>query len=308
MRSGVSLNFPQIYEGEWGVSYFWYWLNWIARLDVLVLALMLTYVIVLFSRALYRYHFAPRAPGSDSANREYREFIAELCTKAGSIKAIACAAPYVGLVGTCYGISSVFRGFAMEKHMVQIIETSIAAVSLVPTAAGILVAVPAICFHNYLRTRIELLRSAVFTGELVSQKFPLAKQFSVVPAFALIAAPLLAILVAAYTTFASFRPPRGFGIELASAYYGRTNDHRLVVLRVNDAGKLFLNSERLDRSGLAGRLSQVYGIEGHRALCLLADEGVPFQTVANVLDTVENTPTKITVLLATPQSPRCSLP
>jgi len=309
LMPGISCMWPMYgREGEWGISYFWYWLNWIARLDVFVLALMLTYVIAVFSRAFYRYHFPPGAQGSDSPSREYREFIGELSIKAGSIKAIASASPYVGLVGTCFGISSVFRGFAMAKHMVQIIETSIAAVSLVPTAAGILVAVPAIGFHNYLRMRIELLRSAVCTGALVTQKFPLTKQFSVGPAFALIAAPVLAILVAAYTTFSSFSPSRGFAIELASAYYQHSGDHRLVSLHVSDAGKLFLDSEQQDWSGLAGGLSQIYGMEAHRSLCLVADEGVPFQTVANVLDTVGNTPTKITVWLATPQSPRCSLP
>ena len=152
LMPGISCMWPMYgREGEWGISYFWYWLNWIARLDVFVLALMLTYVIAVFSRAFYRYHFAPGAQGSDSPRGECREFIGELGIKAGSIKAIASASPYVGLVGTCFGISSVFRGFAMEKHRVQIIETSVAAVSLVPTAAGILVAVPAICFHNYLR-------------------------------------------------------------------------------------------------------------------------------------------------------------
>ncbi len=295
-------------EGEWSISYFWYWLNWIARLDVFVLALMLTHVIAVFSRAFYRYHFAPRAQGSDSPSREYRELIGELSIEAGSIKSIAAAAPYVGLVGTCFGISSVCRGFAMEKHRVQIIETSIAAVSLVPTAAGILVAVPAICFHNYLRTRIELLRSEVFGGALISQRFLLTKQFSEVPTFALIAAPALALLLAACMTFAAFHPPSGLRIELASAYPEHSGDHQLVVLHVTDAGQLFLNSERQDSGGLAGRLSKIYGMEVHRSLCLLADEGVPFQTVANVLDTVKNTPAKITVWLATPQSPQGSLP
>lgn len=304
--SGVSLILPQIYEGEWGVSYFWHWLNWIARLDVFVLALMLTYVIAVFSGAFYSYHFAPRAQGSDSPSREYREFIGELSIKAGSIKAIASSAPYVGLVGTCFGISSVFRGFAMEKHMVQIIETSIAAVSLVPTAAGILVAVPAICFHNYLRTRIELLGGEVFSGALVC-RFPLTKRFSEIP-FALIASPMLAILIAAFLTFASFRPASGFGIELAPAYYEQSGDHRFAALHVTDAGKLLINSEQQDWSGLAGRLSEIYGTDVHRSLCLLADEGVPFQTVASVLDAVENTPYKDHVRLATPRSPQCSYP
>jgi len=244
--SGVSLSLPQIYEGEWGVSYFWYWMNWIARLDVFVLALMLTYIIVVFSRAFCRYHFPRRAEDTDAASRECRELIAELSIKASSIKSIASAAPYAGLVGTCFGISSVLRGFGMEKHMVRIIETSIVAASLVTTAAGILVAVPATCFHNHWCRQIELLRSEVFTGALVSQRFPLTKQFSEVPAFALIAAPVLVMLVAAYTTFASFRPPRGFGVDLASAYYEHSGDHRLVVLHVTDAGKLFLTSEQQD--------------------------------------------------------------
>ena len=289
-------------NGEWGVCYFWFCMNWIARLDILLLALMLICVIVIFGRALYLYPFARRQEHR-AASREYRELIAQLSIEASSIKSTASAAPFVGLVGTCFGISSVFRGFTMEKHMVQIIETSIVAASLVTTAAGILVAVPAICFYNYLSTRIGLLRSEVFSGALISQRFPLTKRFCEIP-YALIAAPVLATVIATHLTFASFRPLKGFGIELASADCEFERD-RPLVLRVTDAGQLFLGREQEDWNELASRLSEIHDMKTARTLYFLADDRVPFQTVANALDIVKNSPNKITVRLVTPQGREC---
>jgi hypothetical protein len=59
-------------------------------------------------------------------------------------------------------------------------------------------------------------------------------------------------------------------------------------MRITDAGKLFLNAEQEDRNSLPGRLSEIYSMRVHRTLYLFADDGVPFQTVADALDTVEN--------------------
>jgi biopolymer transport protein ExbD len=225
----------------------------------------------------------------DTDGRSRRKLAADLSIGVGSLKSIASTAPYLGLVGTCFGILSVFRGFDMEKYAALMMMTSTVAAALVTTAAGILVAVPARCFHNYLRTRIELLESEV-PSEALAQRFPLTKRFSEVPAFALIAAPGLAILVAGYMTFASFNTPNGFGVELAEARCESDSDDVHIVLHVTDAGKLFLNTEQEEWNNLAGRVSEIYSIRAHRTLYLLADDGVPFQTVADAIDIVQNTP------------------
>jgi hypothetical protein len=51
-----------------------------------------------------------------------------------------------------------------------------------------------------------------------------------------------------------------------------------------------LNEEQEDWNGLAGRLSEIYRVREQRTLDLVADDGVPFQTVADALDIVENAP------------------
>src|SRR4029077_5138037 len=96
------------------------------------------------------------------------------------------------------------------------------------------------------------------------------------------------ILIAAYMTFSSFHTPTGFYVELASARCEYDGVDRLIVLHITDAGKLFLNQEQEDWNSLAHRLSEIYSMREYRTLYLLADSGVPFQTVANGLDAVEN--------------------
>jgi biopolymer transport protein ExbD len=143
----------------------------------------------------------------------------------------------------------------------------------------------------------------------VARRLPLTKRFSALPAFALIAAPGLAILVAAYMTFASFSTPKGFGIGLVSTRCKYDGNDRLIVLHITDASKLFLNQEQEELNSLAGRLSEIYSMRVDRTIYLLADEDVPFQTVVDAIDIVRNTKVAgrssspaITVRLITPRA------
>jgi len=54
-----------------------------------------------------------------------------------------------------------------------------------------------------------------------------------------------------------------------------------------------LNEEQEDWNGLAGRLSEIYRVREQRTLDLVADDGVPFQAVADALDIVENIPATV---------------
>jgi len=210
----------------------------------------------------------------------------------------------------------------MEKHAAVVMLTTYAVASLITTAAGLLVAVPAAWSYNYLRVRVDLLEGEIprITQRKsryfpVAQKFPLRTRFSKLP-FAVIAAPGLAIIVLVWIPFFLPGEPSGVSIELASTRCEFGGDDHLIVLHITDSGEVFLNQEQEEWNSLAGRLSEIYSTREHRKLYLRADNGVPFQTVADALNIVGNIPATmgpraggtemdrlyITVLLLTPRA------
>jgi biopolymer transport protein ExbD len=273
-------------------------MNWIVRLDVTVLALMLVYVVAVMTRVFCRHHLGRRAGQIDNASR--RKLAAVLSIEVGSLKAIASSAPYLGLAGTCVGIMSGlgFGGIDMEKGAALELISSRIAVALVTTAAGIFVAVPATCFYNYLCTRKDRLESEVSIDALPqvsgyhqgTRGLSLTKRFSQLPVFALIAAPSLAVLVAVYTPHFAPREATGLHVELAPSCCENCANDRITLLHITDTGKVLLSAEEEDWNGLAGRLSEIYRVREQRTLDLVADDRVPFQTVADALDIVENIP------------------
>src|SRR5438094_1632921 len=270
------------YGCEWSIGYFWRLMTWIGHLDVIVLALLLAYAAIVIMRVSYRCHIARRSPDIDSASR--RKLSAELSGEVGNLKSIASIAPYLGLVGTCFGIMSAFWGIDMEKHAALAMMSSLVAAALVTTAAGIIVAVPATCSYNHLRTRLDLLEN-----EIPMQRLALTTRFSEVPGFALIAAPLLGIVVAAFMTFGSFHAPVGLVVEPTSAGCESDIFDRAIVLDITDRGTVSINAEQQNWSNLPVRLSEIYTPRVHRTLYLTADDGVRFQNVADAIDIVRNT-------------------
>lgn len=263
------------------------------RLDVILLALLLTYVFVVAIYVCCRYSLARPVRGIASART--KTLAAVLNIELGGLKSIALTAPYLGLAGTCEGILSAFGGGSMAHHAYMVMIATRMALALVPTAAAISVAVLATCSYNFLRTRIDLLecegfeerqqRGRHFRG---ARRFPPTKRFSELPAFGLVAVPVLVFAIAGAMTFASFHTSKGFYVELASARCEYDVVDKLIVLRITGGGEVFLNQEHEDWNTLAGRLSEIYRMRKYRTLYLLADSGVPFQAVAHALDTVEN--------------------
>lgn len=90
--------------------------------------------------------------------------------------------------------------------------------------------------------------------------------------------------------FSSRAKRHSFGVRLAPSCCENCANDRVTLLHITDAGKLLLNEEQEDWNGLAGRLSEIYRVREQRTLDLVADDGVPFQTVADALDIVENAP------------------
>ena len=71
------------YGCEWGVGYLWRWMNWLGRLDVIALALLLIYTLTIVIHAAYQFRIARRAGEIDSVSR--RKLVAELNVKMGYI-------------------------------------------------------------------------------------------------------------------------------------------------------------------------------------------------------------------------------
>jgi biopolymer transport protein ExbD len=145
-------------------------------------------------------------------------------------------------------------------------------------------------------------------GFQAAQGLPLAPRFSKLPfAFALVAAPVLALSIAAFMTFPSFDTPGVLRVGIAPDRCGSPVYERVIVLHITEAGKLLINFEDADWNTLAGRLSMIYSTRAEKTIYLHADDGVPFQTVADAIDIVKGAtftgtsdPLGINVQLITP--------
>ena len=291
---GVCLNGWQPDGCEWTAPYLWRWMSWIVRLDVIVLALMFAGVAIVVIRISCRSYSARRRKEVDNASS--RKLAAVLSIELGGLKAIASGAPYLGLAGTCAGLMTALVTSGGNTSLATV--TAKMAAPLITTALGILVAVPATCSYNYLCTRKDLpegefancLHEQVGLCRPASSKLRLTKRFSQLPAFALIAAPCLAALVAVDTPYFAPREPTGLELELAPSCPENHAHDRATLLHITDAGKLFLNEEQEDWNGLAGRLAEICRVRAQRTLDVVVDDGVPFQTVADALDITENVP------------------
>ena len=160
------------YGCEWSIGYLWRSMDWLRRLDVVVLVFMLAYVLAVVTRVFYRCNLVREPRGIDCAGQ--RKLAADLSLQARSLKSIASTAPYLGLLGTCLGILNapgIGSGFGMEKSTALALMASGTAAALITTVAGILVAVPATCSYNYLCTRIDLLESEV-SGDAPTDRGP----------------------------------------------------------------------------------------------------------------------------------------
>lgn len=279
------------YGCERGIGYLWPCMNWIWCLDIVVLAFMLVYVLAAGIHASCRCYIVRRRLGIEPADRSQKKLAADLRIKARTLNAIASVAPFLGLAGTCFGIMSIFRGVDGEIHDVQAMMISTVTAAPLTAAFGILVAVPAIFFSNYLCTRIDSLESELLDCVCRHRRQPahvrrflLTKRFSQLPSFGLIAALGLTLLVKICMPLFGLPGLKGLPVELAPARCEYSDIDRLLVLRVTDGGQVFLNDEQEDWDELAARLSEIYRMREDRTIYFFADEGASFQNVADAID------------------------
>jgi len=111
---------------------------------------------------LERAHLAITAVQASLANRlgGGMQFLASL----GS------SAPFVGLLGTVYGIMSSFIGIAESNTTNLAVVAPGIAEALLATGIGLFAAIPAVIFYNYFQTRIAAFgaRTEGFIAELLN--------------------------------------------------------------------------------------------------------------------------------------------
>jgi biopolymer transport protein ExbD len=306
---------------EWSVVYLWGRLDWISRLDVFVLGLMLAFVVIVVGRGSYRCHKACReCRALDRVRHARGTLTADLSRGASTLRSIAFTAPYLGLAGTCFGILDSFRGVGMQRAAaVAMMATNIAA-SLLTTASGLLVAFSAASSSNYLLwlagkldLNVDLYWRNVTKDSAVASrvfsKYPLKKQFSKLPAFALLAAPSLAVTLAAFMSFSAFRGPVGLDVRLLQPGDLETSDHalgqplfiRLSNISTDEKPVIYFNSKKTTWDSLDSSVRNNLELWPQSPIYVEADDDVRWAYVAMVIDNVKTRSDGATLLTIAPR-------
>src|SRR3984893_8416919 len=103
---------------------------------------------------LYR-HEKSRADISDALSIALLEQLNTLEANLAIIGTVAVIAPFVGLFGTVLGIIRAFEDIALKGNSTPAVVAAGVSEAVITTAAGLLVAVIAVIFFNYFKTRIK---------------------------------------------------------------------------------------------------------------------------------------------------------
>lgn len=302
---GVCLNSWQTFGCESTIGLLWRRTDLWERLALIVLALMAARIVVVLTGVSYRCYLAERVPGIDATigafQRCRRELVADLSHQVGTLKSIASTAPYLGLAGTCLGITSAFRGYSGTRQFVAAMMVSGVAAALISTATGLLVAVPAIVSHNYLWTRIHSLESEIF-GEAreragrsfhIAQKLPLTARFSNIP-FAVIAAPALAIFLAAFMSFPSSHSANGLPVgltKIGALKAGRPSVEPIIIeitaTSASDPPAIYVHSKKTSPAELENSLRKELRVRPQWLAYVQAENDVSWGEIVGVIDVVE---------------------
>jgi len=96
-----------------------------------------------------------RADITDALSIALMENLNMLERNLGVIGTIAVIAPFVGLFGTVLGIIRAFQDIALKGNSTPAVVAAGVSEALITTAAGLFVAVIAVVFFNYFKTRIK---------------------------------------------------------------------------------------------------------------------------------------------------------
>ena len=101
-----------------------------------------------------------------ASQRSRKRVSADLKLGLGSLATTASCAPFIGLLGTVFGILNAFGGVGMAKAAAMALIASNLAEALVTAALGLLVAIFATWSHNYFSSRVETLERGMSNAAL----------------------------------------------------------------------------------------------------------------------------------------------
>jgi biopolymer transport protein ExbB/TolQ len=101
-----------------------------------------------------------------ASQRSRKMVSADLKLGLGSLATTASCAPFIGLLGTVFGILNAFGPMGMAKSAAMALIASHLAEALVTAALGLLVAIFATWSHNYFSRRVERLESGMSNAAL----------------------------------------------------------------------------------------------------------------------------------------------
>jgi biopolymer transport protein ExbD len=286
------------YGCDWDLGYFWHQTAW--RVVLGLLAAMLAYV---FCAAV---RFAYLQTSSDASAvelaRRRAEILAEHRRRVASLGSIAFIAPYVGLSGTCSCIFSSFRGVGMERSAALALLFCDLATALVPTAAGILVAVAAVWAQSYLCRRVDMLEREWLATQLDVPfntqgqqrwhlKFEHARnqRFLGLPPFGMVAASFLGIIVALSLGLPHSSRCRGLPVGIVSSPRESSqpfSGEPLVRVKLNSSEILsfFVRGKPISFTQLEEVFLTDEGIQLQRLAYLEADGDLSWEEVTRAVD------------------------
>jgi hypothetical protein len=307
----------QTYRYELTIAEMWRVSDFIECLIFFALALMLVYtafVTVRFFRIYLRvrrqpYSYAPDSVPDSQGSR--KSLIAELSRGLGTLRSIASAAPFLGLAGTAYGILCLFfQGFTVSKWLSTAGIALEMSTALVATAAGLMVAIPAAISYNVLCTRLEkfegnsssTLLEATPRAYGFAQTLPLLRRFSGFPSFALIAAPIFAILVPLFALLLSPRISMGLPVRLLKIGVSDSESASIVirVTRASASGpsKIYVNAKETPWNELGSTLRIQLKVRPHWIVYVAGEDNVPWADVANAIDIARGLYAKVVLVTA----------
>jgi biopolymer transport protein ExbD len=296
----------QPYGSQWSAGYLWRWTDPLQRLVLIVLALMLIRVVAVVADFWYRYRLAALAEATNASHRAQRKTAPELSLKLGSLRSVFTTAPYLGLVGSCLGILNTFRGYEGSRSGFVVMVVSGMGAALLSTAAGMLVAVPAMCFYNYLRTRKDLLEGKMQGGPLEKRRFPLRARLSAFP-FSAMLASTLAISLAAFMIFPSFHVSKGLTVRLLRIgalerqQIGEPIVIKIGLAKTNNSPVVHVNSTKTALDELEKDLRTELQSRPPKSVAYVqAENGVLWRDVVSVVDVAQRLHADVVLLTATP--------
>jgi hypothetical protein len=267
------------------------------------MALMLGYTIFVLIRFFRRYQVARHelrgleAHASPDTCRNGRKLLADLSRGLGTLRGIAYAAPFLALAGTSYGILAAPSWF--HYRGVSGLYRDFAA-TLINTAFGILVAVPATLSHNLLRAPIETLSGRLLTRRnwhgsnlgsfQFAQTLPLKKRLAGLPHFALIAVPVLAFLAMGYVVFKPYPMPTGLSVgvlPIGSLDRSDSSSHKLTISifsKENELPVIRVNSKQVPWERLEDAVGEKLSGVANPHAYVEADAMAHWAYVAAVID------------------------